>query len=136
MGKHTADMEWNALAQALMFKDERHMYEVLYEQEGLSVGEIADRLKCGTATLNRRMSAYKIKKRPRGGARKGVDKRAVLFYMDQRLILAIPNALLAEMLGCSYSLCYHYKKWKAGGSVAGYNLSNMGRKESMESVRT
>lgn len=136
MGKRTADSEWNAIAQALMFKDERHMYEVLYEQERLSVAEIALRLKCGTTTLNRRMSAYKIKKKQRGGAQRGADKRSVLFYMDQRVIMAIPNSLLRELVGCSYSVCYHYKRWKAGGSLIGYYLSSQGRESSMEDMRS
>lgn len=136
MGKHSADAEWNALAQSLMFKDERHMYEVLYEQENLSVAEIALRLKCGTTTLNRRMSAYKIKKKQRGGSHRNTDKRAVLFYMDQRVVLMIPSTLLSELVNCSYSLCYHYKRWKAGGSLQGYYMSSQGRQTSMEALRS
>lgn len=136
MGRATTDTEWNQLAQSLMFRDERHMYEVMYEQEGRTVSEIADLLKCGPATLNRRMSAYKIKKRPRGGARKPMDKRNALFYMDQRILMAIPNRPLSEYLGLSYSLVYHYKRWKAGGSYVGYNLSAVGRQTSLEGMRS
>ncbi len=136
MSRYSTDEEWNALAQALMFKDECHMYQVLYEEEGLPVSEIASRLNCGTATLNRRMSAYRIKKRPRGGAHSKSDKRSILFYVDQRLIVALPSKLLSEMYGMSYSLVYQYKRWKAGGSYAGYNLTNSGRKTSMEGLRS
>lgn len=133
--KSTQD-DWNVLAQSLCFRDERHMYEVMYEEEGRSVQEIADILQCGTATLNRRMHAYQIRKRPRGGARTASEKASVLFYMDQRVIMALSNKLLAELLNMSYSRIYSYKRWKSGGSYVGYNLSSQGSEKSMEGVRS
>jgi len=111
------------------------MYEAFYNEQGLSVMEIADRLDAGTATINRRMSFYQIVKRPRGGARKTADKKATLFYLDQRVVMALPNRLLAEMYDMSYSVVYQYKRWKAGGSFIGYNLSSTGRQVSMEGMR-
>lgn len=135
MTRASTDADWNILAKQLCFRDERHMYEVLYEQEGLSVAEIADRLNCGTATLNRRMHAYGINKRPRGGARRTGNKVQVLFYMDQRVIMALKNRVIAEMLDISYSMVYQFKRWKSGGLYTGYNLSAQGTMKSMEGVR-
>lgn len=135
MTRRSTDDEWHQLAVSLCFRDERHMYEVFYTQMGLSVAEIADRLKCGTATLNRRMSAYKIPKRPRGGAKRGADKKQFLFYLDQRIVMGITNRALSDLYEISYSMVYNYKRWKAGGSFAGYNLSSVGRKVSMEGIR-
>ena len=133
--RRSTDDDWQQIAESLMFKDEKHMFETFYTEEGLSVNEIADRLNCGSATINRRMSAYDIVKRPRGGARKTADKRAILFYLDQRMVMAMPNKLLSEIYNMSYSVVYNYKRWKAGGSFIGYNLSSTGRKVSMEGIR-
>lgn len=135
MSRHSTDQDWNLIAQTLCFRDERHMYEVLYEEEGRSVLEISQILNCGTATLNRRMHTYGIKKRSRGGARSSSDKLAVLFYMDQRVVMALANKTLAEMLDMSYSRVYKYKRWKSGGSYIGYNLSSSGSEKTMEAVR-
>lgn len=135
MRRQSTDEEWQQLAVSLCFKDERHMYEVMYGEENLTVAEIADRLKCGTATLNRRMSAYKIKKRPRGGARRSADKKQILFYLDQRVVMGLKNKTLAALYDMSYSMAYGYKRWKAGGSFIGYNLSASGRTHSMEGIR-
>lgn len=134
MGRQSTNQDWNHLAQQLCFRDERHMYEVLYEQEHLSVSEIADRINCGTATINRRMHAFGIVKRPRGGARRTASKAQILFYMDQRVVMYLRNRVLAEMIGSSYSKIYGYKRWKAGGSYTGYYLSSQGTL-SMEGVR-
>jgi hypothetical protein len=111
------------------------MYEVMYEEEGLSVAEIADRLKCGTATLNRRMHAYRIAKRPRGGARRSADKKLLLFYLDQRLVCFTKNRVLSDLYDISYSMVYNYKRWKACGSLVGYNLTAVGRERTMEDIR-
>lgn len=133
--RRSTDDDWQQLAESLMFKDEKHMFETFYVEEGLSVNEIAERLNVGTATVNRRMSAYNINKRPRGGPRKTADKRSILFYLDQRVVMAMPNKLLSEVYGMSYSVVYQYKRWKAGGSFIGYNLSATGRQISMEGIR-
>jgi hypothetical protein len=129
------DDEWDELAKSLCFRDEEHMYRVLYEQEGLSVQEISERLRCGTATLNRRMHRFKIAKKPRGGARKSAEKKSFLFYLDQRVVMALPNRLCGDLFGMSYSMVYNYKRWKAAGSFVGYNLTATGSPNSLEGVR-
>jgi transposase len=49
--------------------------------------------------------------------------------------MGLKNRALSEMYDMSYSVVYGYKRWKAGGSYAGYNLSNVGRIHSMEGIR-
>jgi len=131
----STDAIWDKLAKDMCFRDERHMYDVFYGEMQLSVSEIADRLKVGTATLNRRMHLKGVVKRSRGGARKSADKKALLFYLDQRIIMALKNKTIADLWQMSYSLVYNYKRWKAGGSCVGYNLSATGREHTMEDVR-
>ncbi len=126
MSRQYDDARWERLAHDLCFKSERSMYEALYVEQGLSINEIAERLKVGSATINRRINLWKIPKKSRGGARRSADKRQALWYMDQRVICSVKNAYLADMTGCSYSMIYNYKRWKAGGSVGGYYLTATG----------
>lgn len=131
MTRECTDSQWAQLARDLCFQDERSMYMALYIEQGLSVIDIAERLKAGTATINRRMALWKIPKRSRGGARRSADNKVFLFYMDQRVVVSLKNSLLSEMVGCSYSVVYNYKRWKAGGSVLGYYLTSAGSKNSV-----
>ena len=134
--RRTTDEDWQLMAESLCFKSEKHMYDVFYNEEHLTVLEISERLNAGTATVNRRMALHGIVKRRRGGPHKSGDKRAILFYMDQRVVMGLPNKLIAELYGMSYSVVYQYKKWKAAGSYVGYNLSQSGRQQGMEGLRS
>jgi len=125
MGRKNTDPEWNALARALCFRDERHMYEVLYTEQMLSVAEIAERLNAGTCTINRRMAQYGIRKRQRGGAQGTAVKKQLLWRLDQRVVMTLKNSALAEMLDISHGVVYHYKRWKYGNDVQAMSRNYM-----------
>lgn len=116
--------EWDILAQEMMFKDEREMLVELYKTH--SIGQIARLLKCGGATVHRRIGLHKIPKRPRGGSQKRGEQVFKLFHVDQRIVMFFGLTYAARMLDVSTTTLYKYKRHKAGGTTEGYNINLTG----------
>jgi transposase len=102
------------------------MWEEMYVKDGLSIANIADRLQCGTATVNRRLLQAGFTLKTRGGARLQGQKRFQLFHMDQRLVHGLKTQDISDRFDISYAVVYHYKKWKCGGDMAAYARDQKG----------
>jgi hypothetical protein len=112
---------WEALAKELCFPNEKAMLETFYET--LSIKEIARRLDCGTATIARRLEIHKIEKRKRGGSNTSTAQRYKLFHTDQRNVIYMTLLACSELLKCSHSLVYKYRKYKSGSPMGQEEVS-------------
>lgn len=101
---------WDILARELKFRDEEDMLRCLYETN--SIPEIARMLKCGTATIHRRLEIYHIQKRKRGGPQVRASQRYKMFHVDQRLVMFLGLTVCSAKLKVSNSSLYKYKQWK------------------------
>ena len=115
---------WDILAKQLCFENERDMLTTLYMSK--SVSEIATMLKCGQATIHRRLGLYGIKLRQRGGAQGKGEQKYKLFHVDQRVIMFIGLTYAAKQLKVSNATLYKYKRWASGGTERGYNRNVSG----------
>ena len=86
------------------------MLQYFYIEEQLSVQDIARRLKCGPATVCNRLYKHKIDVRKAGGANNSHRIRKHLQRMDQRIVFSTINEALSDMLSCSTSTVYKYKR--------------------------
>ena len=107
-------LEWEELAKRLGYESEKQMLTNLYEEEGLSVKRVAEKLGAGPATILRRLGIYGINKRPRGGANSPAKQRLKLHLMDQRLLMSQSHTETAKQLGASYSVVYKHVRQKKG----------------------
>jgi len=104
------DQDWDGLAHQLGFLCERDMLEDFYLTRQLSIGQIAERLMCGTATISRRLDMLQISKRKRGGPNNAGKQNYKLFHLDQRIVLRLPLNQVAAVTGISRSMWYKYRR--------------------------
>lgn len=126
--------DWNETARSIGFKDEKSMLESFYTDDGMSVAEIASRLGAGTATIARRLTLCKVKKRSRGGSNNLMLQRRKLFHLDPRLLMYSPLDKIAEMCGGSKSTVYKFRRALMGvKSGVLRNSADLGFEEVRES---
>ncbi len=102
--------DWGAIALYLGYKDEREMLIDMYEVQGLSCKQIAERVSMGQPTVLRRLRIAGIDRRPRGGAQSSQRQWARLHMMDQRRVFGTGLSKLARQLKVSVSLVYKFKR--------------------------
>lgn len=105
--------DWDAIAQEMCFENEKDMLTTLYERS--SISEIATLLKCGTATVQRRLTMYHIKKRARGGSNNSGLQKYKMFHVDQRVLMFMGLTYAAKYFRVAPSTIYKYKRHKMGG---------------------
>ena len=101
---------WEDFAHSIGYGSEREMLEDLYLTQGQSLSQIAQRLQCGTHTVNRHLDQLKITKRNRGGCNSNNNQSRKLFMLDQRVIMLRPLLQIAKLIGVSSSLLYKYRR--------------------------
>lgn len=105
--------DWDEVAKTMCFENEKDMLVTLYERS--SISEIAAMLKCGTATVQRRLTIYGIKKRARGGSNNSGIQKYKMFHVDQRIVMFMGLTFAAKYFRVAPSTIYKYKRHKMGG---------------------
>lgn len=93
--------DWEAYAKRLGYPDERSMFVDLYENQGISVIQLGDRLGFTRGTIARRLALLGIVKRSRGGANNEFAQRFRLWRFDQRMLFCSSKGVLSEVLQIS-----------------------------------
>lgn len=101
---------WTDYARGIGYADERDMLTDMYVTKNLSLSQIAERLECGTYTVNRHLDALGITKRSRGGCNSASIQTRKLFYLDQRVVHRMALNKLAREVDVSSSLIYKYRR--------------------------
>lgn len=106
-----SELYWDQLAKEMCFSSEKAMLQSLYETK--SITEIAELLRCGKATIQRRLALAKIQKRGRGGAQLKSTQRYKMFHVDQRILYMLGLTFAAKAIGVSNATLYKYKRYKS-----------------------
>ena len=112
------------------YPNKRSMLEALYVEEGLSIKQLASRLRVGTATVERWLRLLGVPKRGRGGCNNSAKVGWALHRIDPRVVFCLSLRELAGMVQASESRCYKYRKgveaiWNSALSHQPQGLSGM-----------
>src|ERR1700728_4162091 len=102
---------WDLLAKEFCFKNEGDMLRNLYETK--SIYEIADLLRWGKATIQRRLAIQETKKSTRGGSQLKSTQRYKMFHVNQRIIMYLGLTFAAKYIRVSNATLYKYKRYKS-----------------------
>jgi len=129
------DHNWTDYARSIGYADEKDMLTDMYVIRELSLTQIADRLQCGTHTVNRHLNALNVTKRSRGGCNSQSNQTRKLFWLDQRIIHKLALNRLSQEVGVSPSMIYKYRRlvtrlpeddvWNSVSSVPSQGLNDM-----------
>lgn len=92
------------------YPNKRAMLKALYEDEGLSITQLAKRLDVSNFTLFRWMSELDFPRRPRGGAHSPGRVLWKLHRLDPRVVFKTRDVIVAGWLSCSISIVYKFKR--------------------------